>query len=212
MFLSCQRVQLAFERGGLDRWERPLRVALNRHPESRWFLRAWQGLAYCESGRDDDARTIFDELAAKDFADLAYEPTWLYVVGNCAAVCAHLGDQDHAGALLELLRPYAGQFVTMSSLAYSGPVTHYLGMLFAALGQRDEALAAYEASAVTSAHMGAPTWLARTRLEWGRCLLDAGEPAAAGALLEQARATSAALGMDAVERRADALLDRLQLA
>jgi DNA-binding SARP family transcriptional activator len=166
MFFSCQRIQLAFERGGLDRWERPLRVALNRHPESWWFLRTWQALAYCETGRLDDARPIFDELAAKDFADLAFEPVWLYVLCNNAAVCAHLGDADRAARLLELIRPYDGQVVTMSSLAYPGAVAHYLAVLTRTLGRHHEADRWFAAAAEVHERLGAPTWLARTRGEW----------------------------------------------
>lgn len=166
MFFSCQRIQLAFERGGLDRWERPLRVALNRHPESWWFLRTWQALAYCETGRAGDARPIFDELAAKDFADLAFEPVWLYVLCNNAAVCAHLGDADRAVRLLDLIRPYDGQVVTMSSLAYSGAVAHYLAVLARTLGRDHEADRWFAAAAEVHERLGAPTWLARTRREW----------------------------------------------
>lgn len=166
MFFSCQRIQLAFERGGLDRWERPLRVALNRHPESRWFLRTWQALALCETGRPDEARPIFDELAAKDFADLAFEPVWLYVLCNNAAVCAHLADADRAATLLELIRPYDGQIVTMSSLAYSGAVAHYLAVLARTLGRDPEADRWFAAAAEAHERVGAPTWLARTRREW----------------------------------------------
>jgi len=206
MFLSCQRIQLAFERGGLDRWERPLRVAISRHPESRWFLRTWQALAYCDVDRDDDARPIFEELAAKDFADLAFEPTWLYVVTNCAAVCAHLGDTDRAATLLEVIRPYDGQFVTMSSLAYSGAVAHYLGLLRATLGDHEAAGRHFAAAADTHAVMGAPTWLARTRLAWAGSV----DAARATPLLEQALEVAEALGMATVERRARAQLARAQ--
>ena len=166
MFFSCQRIQLAFERDGLDRWERPLRVALNRHPESRWFLRTWQALAFCETGRAGEARAIFDELAAKDFADLAFEPVWLYVLCNNAAVCAHLGDVDRAAALLDMIRPYDGQVVTMSSLAYSGAVSHYLAVLARTLGRHREADEWFSAAAGVHERISAPTWLARTRREW----------------------------------------------
>jgi tetratricopeptide (TPR) repeat protein len=207
MFLSCQRIQLAFERGGLDRWQRPLRVALTRHPESRWYLRTCQAVAACESGDPDAARAIFDELAAKDFADFSFEPIWLYVITSCAAVCASLGDRERAATLLALIAPYDGQFVTLSSLAYSGPVSHYLGLLEAALGRPDRAASHFRAAAETSERMGAPTWLARTRLEWARTTLGAGgDDGSAGAMLRQVVATAAELGMQAVERRARALL------
>ena len=204
LFRSCQRIQLAFERGGLERWERPLRVALARHPESRWFLRSWQALAYTECDRVDEARAVFDDLAAKDFADLAFEPTWLHVVANCAAVCAFMADTDRANVLYALLLPYDGQFVTMSSLAYSGAVAHYLGLLAAVVGRHGAAGGHFAAAASTEEAMGAPTWLARTRLEWGRSLLGRDRPAATS-LLEQARAAAADLGLATVERRAAAL-------
>ena len=204
MFLSCQRIQLAFERGGLDRWDRPLRVALARHPESRWFLRSWQALAYCETDRPEDARAIFDELAAKDFADLAFDPTWLHVLANCAAVGASLGDRGRAAVLYDLLAPFDGQFVTMSSLAYSGAVAHYLALLAAAMGDHDQAAAQFGAAATTHEHMGAPTWLARTRLEWAHSLLELGDRDGAWALLDQAEAAAADLGLATVSRRAAA--------
>jgi tetratricopeptide (TPR) repeat protein len=206
LFLSCQRIQLAFERGSLHRWERPLRVALGRHPESRWFLRSWQALAFCEAGDTERARAIFDELAAKDFADFAFEPTWLHVVTNCAAVCARLGDGERAGTLLETIRPYDGQFVTMSSLAYTGPVAHYLGLLAATLGRHDEAVDHFAAAASASERMGAPTWLARTRLEWARCLVEGGRTGAAPALVQHALDTAVELGLATVEAGARELL------
>jgi hypothetical protein len=211
LFLSCQRIQLAFETGGLARWERPLRVALGRRPESRWFLRSWQALSYCELDRLDQARPIFDDLAAKDFADLAIEPTWLYLVCNCAAAGAALGDPNHAAALLELLRPYADQVVTLSSLAYAGSASHYLGMLSATLRRFDDASGWFEQAVGVHARIGAAPWLARARLEWGRSLLSAGGRAAAGKaqlLLEQALVAAADLGMATVARRARRLLGR----
>jgi DNA-binding SARP family transcriptional activator/tetratricopeptide (TPR) repeat protein len=205
LFFSCQRIQLAFERGGLDRWERPLRVALSRHPESRWFLRSWQALAYCEGDRPDEARPLFDELAAKDFADLAFEPTWLYVVANCAAVCARLGDRERAAVLIDLLAPYEAQFVTMSSLAYSGAVAHYLGLLAATVGDHSDAVEHFAAAAGVHQRMGAPTWVARTQLAWARSLLATGG-LGARELVAEAQATAAALGLVAVASQASALL------
>ncbi|HTJ76458.1 MAG TPA: BTAD domain-containing putative transcriptional regulator [Acidimicrobiales bacterium] len=208
LFFSCQRIQLAFERGALDRWERPLRVALARHPESRWFLRSWQALAFCEVDRPEEARPIFDELAAKDFADHPFEPTWLHVMANCAAVCARLGDRDRARLLTELLAPYDGQFVTISSLAYSGAVGHYLGLLAATLGDHRAAVDHFAAAAEVHERMGAPTWLARTRVAWAACLLDQGAVGGreqAGAMVAAARETAAALGLGAVAGRAAAL-------
>ncbi len=202
MFLSVQRMQLAYERGTLGRWERPLRIALARDPDSRWFLRSWQALCACEKGDVAASRRCFDELAAKDFADHAFEPTWLHIVANCAVVCAHLGDSARAGRLVELLEPFADQLVTLTSLAYCGGVSHYLGMLAATLGEDEAADRWFAAAAELHRRIDAPGWLARTQLEWGRSLLARGNAAGGKELLEAAGDTATRLGMSAVERQA----------
>jgi len=200
LFLSVQRLHLAFERGSLGRWERPLRIALARDPDSWWFLRSWQALCALERDDHGKARGFLDELAAGDFADLAFEPTWLHIVANCATVAAAIGDGPRATRLFELMAPYAGQIVTLSSLAYCGSVDHYLGLLAAALGRHDEADGHFAAAAVIHHQVGAPAWLARTRVAWARSLAAAGRPAGVPRLLEEAAATAEALGLGSVAR------------
>jgi hypothetical protein len=59
--------------------------------------------------------------------------------------------------------------------------------------------------------MAAPSWLARTRLEWGRMLVlrgGTGDADRARALLGQALAAARQLGLGTVERRAAAMLDQ----
>jgi tetratricopeptide (TPR) repeat protein len=201
LFLSVQRLQLAFERGTLRRWDRPLRIALARDPESWWFLRSWQALCALERGDRDGAQAFLDELAAHDFTDLAFEPTWLHIVANCGTVAAELGDTARVARVADLMAPYAGQMVTLSSLAYCGAVDHYLGVLAAALGRHDEADGHFASAAAIHQHIGAPAWLARTRLAWARSLFSrGGRPDEAARLLEQAAATAEALGLAAVAR------------
>ncbi len=207
MFLSVQRMQIAYDRGTLGRWERPLRIAVARDPASRWFLQSWQALAACEKGDAGAARSFFDEMGAKDFADLTFEPTWLHIVANCASVCAHLGDSARAGRLTELLSPYADQLVTLTSLAYCGGVSHYLGMLAATTGDGEAADSWFEAAAALHRRIDAPGLLARTHLEWGRSLLARnGRKGEAADLLEAARDAATRLGMSTVARRAADLL------
>jgi len=162
MFHSVQRLQLALERGTLGRWERPLRIALARDPASWWFLRSWQALSACQRDDAGEARTILAELAADDFDDLAFEPTWLHIVCSCAAVAASLDDTAVAARLAFLLEPYAGQLVTASSLAYCGAVDHYLGLLAITLGRTEEADAHLAAAEDLHRRVDAPLWLART--------------------------------------------------
>ena len=207
MFLSVQRMEIAYERGLLGRWERPLRIAVARDPASRSFLRAWQALCACERGDDEAARAFFDDLASKDFADIPFEPTWLGIVATSAAVCAQLGDTARAGRLIELLAPFADQLVTLTSLAYCGGVSHYLGMLAATLGDGGAADGWFAAAAALHRRIDAPGWLARTQLEWGRSLVArGGRTDEAADLLRAAHDTAARLGMASVERRAVTLL------
>jgi len=58
--------------------------------------------------------------------------------------------------------------------------------------------------------VGAPVWLARTRLDWGRVLLThgrPGDPERGRELLEQTLATARELGFATIECRASTLLD-----
>jgi hypothetical protein len=93
-----------------------------------------------------------------------------------------------------------------------GSVSQYLAMLTTTLGRFSEADERFAAAAETHARIGAPTWLAQTRLEWARMLLtrdDGDYTAPARELLGQALTTARELGLGNVERRAAALLGEL---
>lgn len=85
---------------------------------------------------------------------------------------------------------------------------HYLGLLATTIGRFDDAEARF-AAAATHERIQAPTWLARTRLEWARMLLvrrQPGDVERARELLGQALATARELGLGNIERQAVALL------
>ena len=66
--------------------------------------------------------------------------------------------------------------------------------------------------AATHSRIGAPTWLARTRLEWGRMLLarqEAEDEERATALFQEALKTARELGLGNLERRTAKLLQDL---
>src|SRR4029079_16647447 len=96
---------------------------------------------------------------------------------NCALsiVSARLDDGPGAARLHDLLAPFAHQFVFTAAGAW-GSVNHYLGLLAATLGRLDEADSPFGAPAAVHERIGAPTWLARTRLEWARMLLARSGP------------------------------------
>jgi tetratricopeptide (TPR) repeat protein len=162
-------------------------------------------VAACEGGRDDQALAALDRQAS---TPVPFDLYWLLAMTNWAAVAAHLGDTTHAERLAAVLRPYAGQGIPLIP-APTPSVAHHLGLLSTTLGRYDEAETWFAAAAATHERVGAPHWLARTRLERARMLLArraAGDAEQARELLGRALATARELGLGNLERRAVALL------
>jgi class 3 adenylate cyclase/tetratricopeptide (TPR) repeat protein len=161
---------------------------------------------YCELGRREDARVVFDALK-NDLPDVPSDPNWILAATRAAVVCAELGDRAAAVRLYRLLAPYSDR-VAGQGIIWVGSVSHYLGVLAATLGRFDEAEAHLMAGDAAHERLGAPGWRARTRLEWARLLLARGQPGdaeRARQLAGQALATARELGLSNVERRAAAL-------
>ena len=92
--------------------------------------------------------------------------------------------------------------------AATGAVDHYLALTETTGGRFDQADRNFAAAALHES-LGAPIWLARTRLEWAQLLLTRrapGDAERAGELLDQALATSRELGLGAIEHRATVML------
>ena len=106
---------------------------------------------------------------------------WLQGLALTAQVALELEDADAARALYPLLRPYAGQFITMNMeqpVACLGSASLYLGLLATATRPRwDEAVEHFEASLREHERLGAAPFLARTRYAYARMLLRRGEAA-----------------------------------
>ena len=203
-FFTSHLFLLRFEQGRLGELERRVTDATTNHPMFQCCL----ALLFCESDRFDEARVVFERLAATDFDALPVDNAWMLAMPSCAMVAARLGDRRGASVLYGLLAPYSDQFVFAYGGAW-GALAHYLGLLATTLDRFDEAEARFAAAAATHERIGAPAWLARTRCEWAAMLLRRGEPGHADRarhLLDQALATARDLGLANVERRTLALL------
>jgi hypothetical protein len=162
------------------------------NPESRAML----AQAYCELGRLEDARWVFDPLMAV-LADVLPDPNWIVTVTRAASVCAELGDRAAAGRLSTLLAPYADR-IAGNGVIWMGSVAHYLGLLATTLEHFDEAERYLVASDAAHERLHAPGWRARTRLAWARLLLRRGQAEdakQARQLLGQVIATARDLGL-----------------
>jgi DNA-binding CsgD family transcriptional regulator/tetratricopeptide (TPR) repeat protein len=177
---------------------------------------AWRpGLAliYCELGLREEARSEFEKLAKRDFADLPRDALWSTCLTYLAQVCVFLGDAERASTLYGLLRPYTGRAVVAGgAVVCYGATDRYLGLLTATMGQWAATVQHFEDALALNTHMGARPWLAHTQHDYAVMLLarnQTGDQEKAMALLNEALASARALGMHALEARAVARLDRI---
>ena len=209
-FLAAQLFLVRFEQGRLAEIEERLADTVAATPRLT-LLRALLALLFCELDRAELAVEHYERLAAENFSGVPLDNAWIVAVPPCAAVCAHLGDRTRAPVLFDLLAPYASQ-IAFTGGGVLGAVAHYLAALATTTGDFDQAERHFTDAAATHDRIGAPAWLARTRLEWARMLLTrrgSGDDEQARELLGQALATARELGLANIERRAVALLGEL---
>ena len=180
--------------GELEEMAKGLAAQYPRLPSWRVAL----AFLYMDDGREADARHIFDDLAARDFADLPRNMFWLVSVSLLGEVCAFLGDAERAPRLYELLLPHADRCVMVLLSACFGSVSRYLGLLASTLSRWEEAERHFEAALETNAKIGGRSWVARTQHGYARMLQARGRPGdreKALELVNQALATAQELGM-----------------
>ena len=210
LFGTLQRFQVRFEQGRLDEMEGDLAALATKIPGFP-LLRATQALLYSQLNRDDEARSMFEELAKEDFSRVPLDVYWLRTITDTAAVCSHLRDAARSTVLFDLLAPYADQLIVAIRLV-TGTVTHYLGILATTMERFEEAETCFTEAQATHARIDAPAWLSRTRLEWTRMLVARSHPGdidRARDLVRQVIANARDLSLTSLERQAVALIGEL---
>ena len=114
----------------------------------------------CEVGRFEDARGHFEYVMSDNLDDLPSDYLALAIPVYASVACAHLGDTRRAARLYEILEPQRDRLVTTGA-SWFGTTEHYLGLLAATLGRRDEADAHFSCAAATYESLNAKPWLAR---------------------------------------------------
>ncbi len=96
------------EQGRLAEEETTIRASIEEFP---WYplYRAALACLLSDLGRADEARVVFDDLAADRFSSLYGDNEWLLGMGLASDACALLGDADAAAVLYEQLAPFAGR-------------------------------------------------------------------------------------------------------
>jgi DNA-binding CsgD family transcriptional regulator len=130
-----------------------------------------------------------------------------------AEVCVYLRDTEHAALLYDALRGYSGMnLLGDTSGPCFGSADRLLGSLVTVMGQWDAAQRHFEAALAMDAATGWKVWLAHSRHRYAQMLqlrAGPGDLEKARELLVDALAQGAALGMQALAARVEALAGQL---
>jgi DNA-binding SARP family transcriptional activator len=158
-----------------------------------------------ELGDLEEARRLFDALAADNFANVPMTSDRLVNLGLLADVAAMLNDARHAERLYELLFPAAACNAVDLPEIFTGAVARNLGVLAAMMGRWAEAERHFEVALVLNERFEARPWVAHTQLDFSRMLLargQAGDRELSLDLLHKARRGFEQLGMNGWARKA----------
>jgi transcriptional regulator with XRE-family HTH domain/tetratricopeptide (TPR) repeat protein len=175
---------------------------------------AWQAflaVGYCELDRLDEARAVFERLAAHGFQAMPYDHHWLLGMSLAADACVWLGTKEHAQALYSQLRPWAQQFAGAGIFSI-GCVERPLGILAGTMGKHDLAETHLIAAVEENERIDSPVWASTARLDLADLLLARGRRGDADRsqqLIRDALTRIRGLGAARVEKRAARLLKQL---
>lgn len=142
--------------------------------------------------RVGDLATALRRLADPEPRHGMVRPLWLRFQAEVAAVTR---DPELCARAREALTPHRGRWaVALMGWDVSGPFDLWLGLVEAASGRWDEAIAAFGAAAESADRMLARPWAVTARVHLGEALLAAGV-AAAGEVLDRAGQEAEDLGM-----------------
>jgi DNA-binding CsgD family transcriptional regulator/tetratricopeptide (TPR) repeat protein len=216
---GIQMFTIRREQGRLREIEPVLRSFVQRHAlASAW--RPGLALLYSELGLEQEARDVFESLAADDFAGIPRDALWASCIAYLAEVCAFLHDAPRAATLYQRLLPYAQRSILAGGhTACLGSASHYLGLLAATMCRWQEAETHFQDALEMHTRMGAKPCLAHTQYEYARLLLTRRSAAntytqahtdKAVSLLHESQHTSHALGMHTLEARVMPLQEQLR--
>jgi class 3 adenylate cyclase len=157
-----------------------------------------------ELGRDVEAKSEFEALAATDF-ELPEDAHWLIGMTLLAESAVFLGDIARAEQIYERMLPYEGiNVVVQPGIGALGSASLYLGRLAALMGRTHTAERHFEDALEMNRRMRARPWLAYAQCEYGRLLLrrdNHGDTERAQEMLASALDLAQQLGMRALVER-----------
>jgi tetratricopeptide (TPR) repeat protein len=174
------------EQGRLAEAEQTTRAAIEQCP---WYPvhRAALVCTLHQLGREMEARAIFDDLAADEFAALHRDSEWLLGIALTSEACAILGDRDRAPTLYEQVLPFQRRHAHVIGEGSGGAMDRYLGLLARTMGQLEAAETHFHVAIEMNERMGASPWTAHSRYDLAELLLERGGPADRERAIEEFR-------------------------
>ncbi|HEX8769682.1 MAG TPA: helix-turn-helix transcriptional regulator, partial [Acidimicrobiales bacterium] len=168
-------------------------------------LKAMLALLLAEHGRTAEARAEIDRLAHDRFSAVPTDSLWETSIALLAEAAA-LSGSSHVSVLAELLDPHAGEVLVQGLPSCWGAADRVRGVVAAAEQRWEDADHAFAAALACHQRMGAPGWVARTKLDQARSLLMRGRREDAQVLAEGAQVEASALGLDGIAAAAGAIV------
>jgi len=147
-----------------------------------------------EIGQTDDAAKAFEAIDIENIPDDVLRSYTLCVLAEAAAL---ISDRERARRLRTLVEDSSDAHATIAGIAYWGARSRYLGLIAHLLGDLDEAIALLRQAEQEHDAMRSPPWVARTRYDLARVLIDRdgdGDRAEARSLLDAALGTAREIG------------------
>jgi DNA-binding winged helix-turn-helix (wHTH) protein len=119
--------------------------------------------AVAAAGSKEEAETALESVMSRDLGDFPRDQNWIATLGTLAPAAVAAGSAKRIRQLLTLLAPYAGRMIVVGQGATThGAVDHHLGLLHAAVGEKDVAARYLGEAIALHRRARAPLWLEHT--------------------------------------------------
>jgi hypothetical protein len=160
-------------------------------------------------GRSEEARMLFEQLAAGDFAGVPRDSSYLNTLANLSEAAIALDERASARRLYVLLAPYASYNTPNALGIYRGSAAYFLAILADYLGDDSAADAHYAQALVANEALAYVPGVARTCFAYAGLLARRGpaqQPGRARELAQRALELGREIGMLELTRRSEQLL------
>jgi len=177
LLFGAQMLDLRSAQGRFGELERAIQRLADPVPSMMAVVRGMLALIYREQDRREEARAVFDELAADGFASLPDGVNGANSLVTLAEVCRYLDDAPRAAVLYEKLLPLAEYCIVFGvGSGSTGSASLPLGSLATTLRRFDDAERHFEDAIAMNRKLRAPTWVAEAQFAYARMLLARAAP------------------------------------